>query len=742
MAKRTPPPVSLACIVAFLSMNAYAANGSSFEIPSDQSLIEFGDSKTIVTIEDVDKGGIGAIGDGTTEWSSTVTGKDLSILVGEYNTDNLGEWTTYGILAQNGTTVNLGSQSDRFSNVSIQNHGVTTLATGIRVWRGNPAKHDAHVNIHSNVVDINVHSDEYWAYGIQAFNSTTDSTIAEKDRSSVVIDANVININASSGIEEQSVGIIAWSQAKVKLTADQINISAYKILNTRGDAITEINSEGNENSIVKLNGNIDFEFNGTNSGTSVNAKVDIKLMNADSYWKGNTMTTVSGTPNEGDLDTTGFSLTLANGATWISTESSFVNQLTLDHGVLDVQGDDNHLSVDHLFGTTGDVKLSTRMIDGKATANSLTIGTVSATTESINIAFDGINTDQVSSTEDLSDLMAKSIKVESPVPESFTQTGTIEEGAINGAIAVEKDSNGNVISQTRYQNQKLTAFSSANVINLMQWRHEMNNLTKRMGDLRSSAEGVGSWVRLYGSEQEYGAKSTQTKNTSIQVGADYDVGANWKVGAAFSYTDSSSTMFNGSADGDLYGFAVYGTWFNDDGQFVDLIAKYSRLSNDFTAGEMSGSYDNNAYSVSAEYGWHFKVNDIAFVEPQVELTYGQVMGDDFTSSNNVLVEQDDVDSFVGRVGVRGGFYFPENKGNIYLRASVLHDFNGETSFKASQDTNSTTITEDIGGTWYEFGVGGNFNLTENTYTYVDLEKTTGGDVKENWQWNIGLRHVW
>lgn len=123
------------------------------------------------------------------------------------------------------------------------------------------------------------------------------------------------------------------------------------------------------------------------------------------------------------------------------------------------------------------------------------------------------------------------------------------------------------------------------------------------------------------------------------------------------------------------------------------------------------------------------MNDVAFTEPQVELTYGQVLDDDITSSNNVLVEQDDVDSFVGRVGVRGGFYFPENKGNIYLRTSVLHDFDGETSFKASQGVNSTTMTEDMGGTWYEFGIGGNFNLTENTYTYVDLEKTTGGESK-------------
>lgn len=36
----------------------------------------------------------------------------------------------------------------------------------------------------------------------------------------------------------------------------------------------------------------------------------------------------------------------------------------------------------------------------------------------------------------------------------------------------------------------------------------------------------------------------------------------------------------------------------------------------------------------------------------------------------------------------------------------------------------------------------NYNLTKNAYTYVDLEKTTGGEVKENWRWNVGMRYVW
>lgn len=64
--------------------------------------------------------------------------------------------------------------------------------------------------------------------------------------------------------------------------------------------------------------------------------------------------------------------------------------------------------------------------------------------------------------------------------------------------------------------------------------------------------------------------------------------------------------------------------------------------------------------------------------------------------------------------------------------------------KASLIRNATVsqdIDEDLGDTWVEFGVGANINWTENTYTYIDLERSNGGDIKENWRWNVGIRHT-
>ncbi|MFR1630498.1 MAG: autotransporter domain-containing protein, partial [Sutterella wadsworthensis] len=50
-----------------------------------------------------------------------------------------------------------------------------------------------------------------------------------------------------------------------------------------------------------------------------------------------------------------------------------------------------------------------------------------------------------------------------------------------------------------------------------------------------------------------------------------------------------------------------------------------------------------------------------------------MIGDDFVTEIGVSVSQDDFESLIGRLGVRAGFNFPNDRGTVYARASVLHD---------------------------------------------------------------------
>lgn len=125
------------------------------------------------------------------------------------------------------------------------------------------------------------------------------------------------------------------------------------------------------------------------------------------------------------------------------------------------------------------------------------------------------------------------------------------------------------------------------------------------------------------------------------------------------------------------GFAVYGSQLRDDGSFIDLIARYAHMKNDFdtVTDAGNGDYSTNGYSISAEYGKRFHQNNGFWIEPQAELTYGYITSADFTTNRGVRAHQDSMDSFVGRLGVSLGKDI--ERGNVYVRASYLYDFDGD-----------------------------------------------------------------
>ena len=141
-------------------------------------------------------------------------------------------------------------------------------------------------------------------------------------------------------------------------------------------------------------------------------------------------------------------------------------------------------------------------------------------------------------------------------------------------------------------------------------------------------------------------------------------------------------------------------------------------------------------------GHQFRFLQQAYIEPQIELSYGFVAGDSDTASNGVTVDQDDYQSLVTRVGFRTGFDFPENAGTIYAHVSYSYDFLGEADATATKvGVRSVNLDEDLGGGWVTYGLGGQFRLSERSFAYGELQRSAGGDVENPWAFNVGFRHV-
>lgn len=291
----------------------------------------------------------------------------------------------------------------------------------------------------------------------------------------------------------------------------------------------------------------------------------------------------------------------------------------------------------------------------------------------------------------------------------------------------------------------LSSAKHFNAANLSQWRYEINHLSDRLGDVRNQKGAVGSWARVYGADAKVDdSVSTEMRWNSIQVGADVKVGDNWIVGGAFGYTDGRGDFTNGDASSDGYTFSAYGTAFFPCGGYVDLIGRVGRISSDITLEGASTSYDNTTFGLSAEVGYKWDISQTFFVTPQAELSYGYVKGDDYTLGHalgDVRVEQDDYTTLVGRLGFQAGASFPNDAGQIYVTASVNHDFLGDTDSTAFQGVEKRHISEDLGGTWFSYGVGAQIKTSDSMYFYGSLTRANGSDYQENFRYSAGMRIV-
>lgn len=554
--------------------------------------------------------------------------------------------------------------------------------------------------------------------------------IAENKKNSdfgiVHVQGGSVTINSDELTIRPAASATDWDANAFKLTKGELKING-----TDGESPAVMNVQG----AIDASGEAKAELNFTGAQSSLTGKIANEAANVKIFFSDAAVWNAKGESKSKNLTvSSGGIVNLTNGT------SAEIEDLSISSGIVSLEQKAS-LSAQNLRGTGGTIHLSVSRSsgdDGKITyeAGSFTAENVAQDWTGANVLVTGVTAD------DITDIDAEAADILTHVGANIREggTATIEGGDVLGEIEITTGADGAISIGTIGASDKVASLSDGQSIATLQWRHEMNDLTKRMGELRDSPAGIGAWARLYGSEQEYGKKNVTLRSTSVQVGADYQIGE-WTVGGAFSYTNGSVDYAEGSGDADTYGFAAYGSWFAQNGMFLDLIAKYSRLSNDFEIADMKGSIDNNAYSFSAEFGWRFDLAKTVFVEPQVELTYGRILGDNATASNQVRIEQEDFDSLLGRVGLRAGFKCPNDRGTVYVRVSGVHDFKGESDVRYSSSKASTTVHDDIGGSWVEYALGANVNITPSTYTYVDLERTSGSDVKENWRWNIGLRTV-
>ncbi len=392
---------------------------------------------------------------------------------------------------------------------------------------------------------------------------------------------------------------------KITITTDDLKIDSTDLgIQTGGSGVVDITTktlqiDAVNNAIQALYGSGDIDITVTEAA---NIKGDVVTGTAGQQTNDSISLTMSGEKSvlEGAVITNSGETTLGlnDGATWSNTGSSNVTNLSLNGGVVEQTADADSITVDTLTGI-GTLSVETAesdqmVITKKADDAKLTVAT----------------SNQDLTLEELVDVAT---------------LANTEEGTSDTAADTVKKTNGSVFSEESADVDQTTGelinvsqtVDDGNIgaqhmanLGLISWRSEMNDMNKRLGELRSANGEHGVWARIVRGQDEY--KSVKNQYTQYQLGYDQKVGtdSDWTLGAAISYTDATNTFTNGRGENTNTALSLYGSKLNDDGTFIDLIAKYANMENEFElrSGMGDADYSTHGYSFSAEVGKRIQQN--------------------------------------------------------------------------------------------------------------------------------------
>ncbi|MFD1261072.1 autotransporter outer membrane beta-barrel domain-containing protein [Entomomonas asaccharolytica] len=301
-----------------------------------------------------------------------------------------------------------------------------------------------------------------------------------------------------------------------------------------------------------------------------------------------------------------------------------------------------------------------------------------------------------------------------------------------------------------------TADRSVNILNINYLLNyaETQTLLHRMGELRQSRDNDWDfWMRGFaGRMSSFSGKfsSFDMDYHGLQAGLDRrftingdDLYAGIMVGTATAKADYDI----GHGDTKSYHVGFYGTYKTQNDFYVDAIAKYTVMKNDFNTQtgvgyQVKGDGTTRGYTLGIETGKRFYIDQAKvgwYVEPQAQLTYSHQNSTKIHSSNGLKTKLDDFDSILGRASAIVGYSINEGKTpiDVYFKTGYVKEFDGKTGYSFN-GVASTHDTYKFDGGWWDNGVGINarINKKHNVYAEVDYAK---GNKFNNKSIKVGYR---
>lgn len=351
-----------------------------------------------------------------------------------------------------------------------------------------------------------------------------------------------------------------------------------------------------------------------------------------------------------------------------------------------------------------------------------------------------------------------------------------DSGATAGIIGGTGSSGGSGSSRPIYiMAQPVSAYVLMPKINMEMGYSSAGTLHERRGENRildlenMSADKGQMWTRVYGSGiNEKGKERFEYESNlySVQLGHDFKInkdknGNNHLLGGYIAYNRASVDFFdryraeNGRISNDKYtgkgksesiSLGITKTKYTENGSYYDLVGQISYLQNKYKSRD---DYDTKQrgygllFSGEAGKSFGFGKEKIWAIEPQAQLIYQHLNTKSFNDGLR-KINQDNRNGLRGRTGIRLSYNGHSDEGRTntyYVVANVWHDF---TKYE-NKYTNigSDKVTEKLGTTWGEIGLGAQASLGQKSNLYIDTryEQSFGNSKRSGYRGTVGFKHT-
>lgn len=293
----------------------------------------------------------------------------------------------------------------------------------------------------------------------------------------------------------------------------------------------------------------------------------------------------------------------------------------------------------------------------------------------------------------------------------------------------------------------------------------INDLNKRLGELRSNTKAQGIWARVFnGLTTTNRGEEVKIYSTNVQAGYDYAIptdsfilGSGQSIfGFAFSYGYNTLKSVNFKGQAAMMEAGLYYSYVGDSGFYSDSIAKYAFINNklDLQNNQKTNtSLDVSSLSYGQEFGyrWYFTLKEkesskhSIYLEPQVEGILGYMTNGGFDQINGNSFLSSTISSILAIRARSGGvlaYSFKNNRSQTDFRVGIsyVNDLlQGGDIYLKSNMANSKNKIDSNSMVVASFGI--NSSISDAWKLYLDFESGfLGKTFNQDYLVSVGGRY--